>query len=106
MANTLKLVETKKAETPYTWTFIFEFSSSHGGYGDRTGKVVTEVITPHRAVIRVERGKVSNAVLDNKWNMLTQQIVTIDTDEKQMISISSGDEFTIALDANPTTADI
>jgi len=36
----------------------FEFDSAHAGYGGRTGQVVAEVITHHRASITVEQMKV------------------------------------------------
>ncbi|MFH1774098.1 MAG: hypothetical protein ABH874_03965, partial [Methanobacteriota archaeon] len=49
---------------PYCWSVVIEFQSRHGGYGDRTGKIVTQVITPHTARIVVREGKVISAVLD------------------------------------------
>jgi hypothetical protein len=57
------------------WTFVFEFESSHGGYGDRTGKIVTQVITPHEAHVTVENGEVVSASLDSEWNMLSQEMI-------------------------------
>ena len=57
------------------WDFIFEFNSTHSGYGDRTGKVVAEVITPHTAVVRVRDGKIEGAVLDGEWDMIGQETV-------------------------------
>ncbi len=63
---------------PDLYTFIFEFKSSHGGYGDRTGEPVTQVITPHRAHITVDNGEVSNAVLDSEWDMIEQEYINQD----------------------------
>lgn len=60
------------ADKPYLWTFIFEFKSTHEGYGDRTGEEVLEVITPHEAHVTVDEGEVTSAVLDLKWNMIEQ----------------------------------
>jgi hypothetical protein len=51
----------------------FEFDSSHAGYGDRTGLTLAEVITPHQAVVTVEQGEVTDAVLDGEWDMLSQE---------------------------------
>ncbi|RZN33651.1 MAG: hypothetical protein EFT35_10340 [Methanophagales archaeon ANME-1-THS] len=57
---------------PSCWVFVFEFKSRHAGYGDRTGQVLAQVITPHTAVITVINGTVTGAVLDGKWDMITQ----------------------------------
>lgn len=63
---------------PDLYTFVFEFRSSHGGYGDRTGEPVTQVITPHRAHITVDNGNVTNAVLDQEWDMIEQEYINND----------------------------
>ena len=55
------------------WQFIFEFDSRHTGYGDRTGQILAQVITPHRIVIVVEQGKVTYGVIDDRWDMVNQQ---------------------------------
>jgi len=75
--GTLTLKETKALEQPLTWQFTYEFDSSHAGYGDRTAQAPAEATTPHVAIITVENGNVTAAVLDGVWNELTQQpIVT------------------------------
>lgn len=74
----LKHIETLYPEIvdkPYLWTFVFEFKSTHSGYGDRTGEMVNEVITPHEAHITVDAGKVTTAVLDLKWDMIEQKMI-------------------------------
>jgi hypothetical protein len=58
-----------------SWIFVFSFESNHAGYGDRTGQVLAQVITPHTAAITVEKGKVVSAVLDDKWNVIEQEMV-------------------------------
>lgn len=60
---------------PYCWSVVIEFQSRHGGYGDRTGKIVTQVITPHTARIVVREGKVISAVLDEKWDEMKQEML-------------------------------
>jgi hypothetical protein len=71
--ETIKLQETLTLRCPYCWQFIFTFDSRHTGYGDRTGQMLAQVITPHTARITIEQGKVTYAVLDNKWDMLKQE---------------------------------
>jgi len=65
--------ETLTAKCPYCWVFVFGFKSSHGGYGDRRGQVLAQVITQHTANVVVERGDVKSATLDGKWDMRNQQ---------------------------------
>jgi len=72
MEDTLQLTETLTARCPYCWSFVFEFDSRAAGYGDRTGQVLAQVITHHRAVIAVELCEIMSAVMDDKWDMLTQ----------------------------------
>jgi len=70
--DTLELTETLTARCPYCWVFIFEFDSRQAGYGNRTGMMLAQVITHHRAVIAVERHEIKSAVMDDRWDMITQ----------------------------------
>jgi hypothetical protein len=78
MEDTLRLAGTLTARCPYCWVFVFEFDSRHAGYGDRTGQALAEVITPHRAVIAVEQLEITSAIMDDKWDMLGQMMITED----------------------------
>lgn len=75
MENTLKLVSTAVREKPYCWEFEYEFKCRQAGYGDRSGKILAQVITFHRAMIVVQRGEVIYAMLDGRWDILSQKIV-------------------------------
>ncbi|MBN1762525.1 MAG: hypothetical protein JW878_05550 [Methanomicrobia archaeon] len=70
---------------PYCWMFTFDFKSLHAGYGDRTGQVLAQVITPHHAEVTVINGTITGAVLDGQWDMLTQTLVSdyVNTTEAQ-----------------------
>lgn len=68
--NTLKLSGAEEG-----WEFGYQFQSRHAGYGDRTGLILAQVITDHRAEIVVEHGEVVYAVLDGKWDMLRQKML-------------------------------
>jgi len=70
--DTLELTETVTADCPYCWLFVFESDSRQAGYGNRTGMMLAQVITHHRAVIAVEQHEIMYAVMDDKWDMLTQ----------------------------------
>ena len=73
--ETLEMVEVRPAEETYTWTFVFRFQSRHSGYGDRTGQAVLPVITSHEAHITVANNVVVNAVLNEEWDMIEQEMV-------------------------------
>lgn len=53
--------------------FEFNFTSSHGGYGNRTGQFVTLSFTSHVIKIQVENGKVTKATIDDKWDEIKQE---------------------------------
>lgn len=74
MEDTLKLVKSRAREKPYCWEFSYEFRCRHAGYGDRSGKILAQVITFHKAVIVVQKGEVIHAILDGKWDMLDQKL--------------------------------
>lgn len=54
---------------------VAEFTSAQGGFGDRTGQMVIQVLTPHRAVVEVEKGRVTSAIMDGQWDMLAGRLV-------------------------------
>lgn len=51
------------------------FTSSHGGFGDRTDQIVTQVLTPHVMEIIISEGVVISAVTDETWDELNNQYV-------------------------------
>ena len=61
---------------PPQYVVTIDIVCLHGGYGDRTGKIVTEALTPHTAVVTVIDGKVSNAIIDGAWDEVAQKTVT------------------------------
>ncbi|MCD1294760.1 hypothetical protein CUJ83_07080 [Methanocella sp. CWC-04] len=71
MADTLKIY-LNEAYGPGEYEFIAEFDCAHGGYGDRTGQMVTQAITPHKAYIAVDKNKVTAAMLDGQWDMFLE----------------------------------
>jgi hypothetical protein len=72
--DSLKLVETLYSDIENAWQFVFQFESRHAGYGNRTGQMLAQVITPHEAIITVEDGEVKSAVIDEKWDMINQRM--------------------------------
>jgi hypothetical protein len=76
MTETLN-VKMNKTVSSSVFEIIAEFTSRHAGFGDRADKMVAQVLTPHRAVITVEKGAVASAIMDGQWDMIAQK--TIDT---------------------------
>lgn len=72
MISTLVLTDSETL-TASSWRFTYAFDCQHPGYGDRSGQTLSEVITHHQAVITVEKGSVTDAVLDGSWDEITQE---------------------------------
>jgi hypothetical protein len=75
--ETLHLEITEIRESfPEQFVIKADFDSRHGGYGDRTDQIVTQVITPHQMDLVVINGKVISAVIDAKWDELNQVLLS------------------------------
>ena len=72
---------------PPQYIIRISFDSSHGGYGDRQGQMLTQAITPHTMEIIVLQGKVISAVTDQIWDELNNHEVM----EKPSPKLSSSD---------------
>jgi hypothetical protein len=70
--ETLKVTGT--TSTGNGWKYTIEFDSRHGGYGNRTGQALDLVITHHTSEVTMQAGKVTNAIMDGQWDMISQRI--------------------------------
>ncbi len=70
MEGTLK-VELSEGGDPAIATV--EFTSRQAGYGDRTGMMLAQVLTPHECILKISGGQVQSAVMDGKWDMISQK---------------------------------
>lgn len=106
--ETFKYESFETLRCPYCWEFTFKFDSRQGGYGDRTNKIVIQVITPHTAKIIVQEGKIISAILDEKWDELNQKSLEVQEEignpilslDKKMYVIKKN--ITITFDPNGT----
>lgn len=57
---------------PETYEINYKFISASGGYGDRSNQMVIQVLIDHTITLRITKGKVISAVIDNKWDELNQ----------------------------------
>jgi hypothetical protein len=60
---------------PVQYMIKMAFDSAHGGYGNREGQMLTQVITHHKMDIIVSEGKIISAVTDDTWDELNNQYV-------------------------------
>lgn len=77
ISSSLFLKKTIAENCVNCWTVIFDFKCKNAGYGDRSGQPLTPSFTSHIAAITVENYDVVTAVLDDRWDMLTQQMAPI-----------------------------
>ncbi|MDP3725619.1 MAG: hypothetical protein Q8R36_00300 [bacterium] len=67
----LIFIESKKGSCETCSMFSFSFESSHGGYGNREGLILTQVIVSHAIEVETKDGAVAGAITDGKYNELT-----------------------------------
>ncbi len=72
MEETLKVVDSSRIDEN-TWLVVISFTCRHSGYGDRTGKIVLQVLTEHRAEVKIVNGFVVELILDGVWDELNQK---------------------------------
>jgi hypothetical protein len=76
IATTLRIVDDVDLKSnPVQHVVTLAFTCLHSGYGDRTGKPTLQVLTPHTAMVTVVEGKVTGAVLDDRWDELNQELI-------------------------------
>lgn len=81
----LKLENHTILETiPEQHLLTYTFTSRQGGYGNRTGQMTIQVITPHKIEIVVSEKNVTSAVIDGEWDELSQQPIPKVTDANDM----------------------
>jgi hypothetical protein len=89
MSATLKEVKVVILKSiPAQYIYTFEFDCLHGGYGDRSGQTLSQVITKHTAVVSVIDGKVTNAVLDESWDEITQKPINQTSSDIERVAIT------------------
>lgn len=86
----LKLEDHQVLETfPEQHVLNYTFTSRHGGYGNRTDQVVTQVLTPHIIEVIISEGEVKSAVIDGEWDEISQQPLEKEPDAPDIITGST-----------------
>lgn len=73
MPETLEVTSTTSVSNG--WEYTIEFDSQHAGYGNRSGQILAQVITHHRAKVTVQDGQVTKAIMDDIWDMIEQKTI-------------------------------
>jgi hypothetical protein len=60
---------------PVQYVVTINFESLHGGYGDRTGEILTQAITPHTIIVTVVDGQITSAIIDDVWDEINQETI-------------------------------
>jgi hypothetical protein len=60
---------------PVRHVLTYNFTGNHAGYGNRSGEVTAQVITPHTITITIIDGNVVSAVIDGQWDEMGQFII-------------------------------
>ena len=98
-ANTLDTVHVGSAESfPPQHMIKITFDSAHGGFGNREGQMLTQVITHHKIDIIVSEETVISAVTDDVWDELNHQYMLKNPQTK----LPSSDEPIIPFDGMTT----
>lgn len=71
----LKFEASQILKCPSCWQFTFAFQCRQAGYGDRTDKILAQVITPHKIVVETVGDEVTKAIVDEKYDELEQKLL-------------------------------
>jgi uncharacterized protein len=71
-------------DQPKDWKFTVEYQTGHPGHGDRSGQVLAQVITNHKAVINIENGVITSAICDNIWDLQVDKNLKSQEDSQKM----------------------
>lgn len=74
--DSVRVVGVEMLRSPWTWEVSIAFECRHAGYGDRTGKILAQVISPHQIRVVVQRGDIVSAIIDEVWDELAQKLIT------------------------------
>lgn len=69
--ESIKQVKAESSDSGQTWKLIYSYKTAHPGHGDRSDQVLAEVVTGHTAEITLTKCKITSAMCDKTWDLLT-----------------------------------
>lgn len=73
--SNLELLTEEEVIPGQRYSFVFSFTSSAAGYGDRSDEMAAQVITPHVMEVVIENGQVVRAVTDDVYDELVDEMI-------------------------------
>ncbi len=74
--QSLEVTQTTLLDCTGCFEVTVEFNCLNEGYGDRKEIFIIPKITHHTAKVRVEKGKVTQATIDDTWDEMAQKPIT------------------------------
>lgn len=74
--QSLKVTNVEHLDCEGCFEVTIEFNCMGAGFGDRAGLLVIPQLTHHLAKVRVEKGKITQAIIDEVWDEMAQEAVT------------------------------
>ncbi|MDD5221211.1 MAG: DUF333 domain-containing protein [Candidatus Pacebacteria bacterium] len=57
------------------YQYAYSFKSKYPGYGDRTGTVLKETVTPHVITVNTQKGEVIEVITDGKYDEIKMELL-------------------------------
>lgn len=73
--KTLQVTSVKPLDCKGCFEVTVQFSCKNVGFGNRSNAFLTAKTSSHTAAVRVEKGKVTQAIIDGIWDEMAQKSV-------------------------------
>lgn len=84
---------------PVQHVLVYTFTSTQAGYGDRSDQAAAQVITNHTIHLLIRNDTVESAIIDDRWNEVTQELLSGEPAEEPGIPTES--QETVSLHFQP-----
>lgn len=74
--KTLTIASIEPTDCQGCYTVTVQFTCRNTGYGKRASLFVVNRPTEHVALIHIEQGEITRAIIDNQWDELNQKSIT------------------------------
>ncbi|MDO8574061.1 MAG: hypothetical protein Q7R86_00340 [bacterium] len=83
--SNLKHLESVVLNCVDCYGYVFTFESAHAGFGDRTGQILAQVITPHTINIAIKEGTIIQAVINETYDEIRQEMIEIKAESESAL---------------------
>ncbi|MBU7018544.1 MAG: hypothetical protein HXS44_13620 [Theionarchaea archaeon] len=75
IAGTFQVSQVEPLDCKGCFEVTIKFTSGYPGFGARSAYFLVRRLTPHTAKVRVEKGQVTQAIIDDIWDEMKQQSI-------------------------------